>query len=137
MLTKSSIHTIRALVIMAKAPDTYRGAESLADAIGAPKRYLGKLLQQLSRRNILESQKGKFGGFRLGRPAAEIRLVEIVESLSEFETNTQCLLGNRECDHDDPCPIHDRWRRAQDSYYDMLENTTLEDLKSAKVLDGF
>ena len=110
-------------------------AQSIAVIIGAPNTYLGKLLQQLSRRGILESQKGKGGGFRLARAPGDITLIEIVTSLEEFERGTQCLIGNKECSAEDPCPIHEEWKSVQDSYFGMLNRTTLESLKGAKISD--
>jgi Rrf2 family protein len=120
---------------MARDPGPYRGAQSIAATIGAPNTYLGKLLQQLSRRGILESQKGKGGGFRLARDPGDITLIEIVESLEEFNRNTQCLIGNKECSKEDPCPVHNEWKGVQESYFGMLTRTTLENLKSSKISD--
>ena len=48
MLSKSGVHAVRALVVLAGLPaGAYRGASSIADETGAPQIYLVKLLQLL------------------------------------------------------------------------------------------
>ena len=50
MLSRSTLHGIRALAALAELPpEEYAGAGRIAKQIGAPQNYLGKLLQQLAR----------------------------------------------------------------------------------------
>ena len=49
MLSKTAIHAVRATIeLAALAPGCYLGAAAIADRIGAPRNYLGKLLQALA-----------------------------------------------------------------------------------------
>ena len=130
MLSRSGIHAVRALVKLANEPAKYCGAQSIAAATGAPRNYLGKLLQQLSRRGIVESQKGLGGGFRLARDPSEITLHDIVEPLEDLSRLSQCILAHDACDTDNPCAIHSRWAFVRESYIDMLNRTTLADLQA-------
>ena len=82
MLSKSGIHAVRALVVLAGLPvGEYKGASSIADETGAPRNYLGKLLQLLSRRGLVESQKGLGGGFRLSQSSGNISLFDVVDAI--------------------------------------------------------
>lgn len=47
-----------------------------------PTRYLEQIFQRLRRAGLIESKRGPGGGYRLARPAAEIRLLEIVEAVA-------------------------------------------------------
>lgn len=116
--------------MLSRDPSHYAGAQSIAAATGAPRNYLGKLLQQLSRRGIVESQKGLGGGFRLARDPAEITLHDIIEPLEDLGRLTQCILGHDDCNRDAPCAMHSRWVPVRDAYLDMLTRTTLADLQS-------
>lgn len=53
----------------------------IADACGVPSGHLLKILQQLVRAQILNSERGPAGGFVLRRPAEDISVLEIVEAI--------------------------------------------------------
>jgi len=129
MLSKSGIHAVRALILLADLPEgRYEGATSIAKKIGAPRNYLGKLLQQLSRDGLLESQKGLGGGFRLARDARDISLLNIVDPIEQINRWTGCILGRDVCSEENPCVIHHRWKGVRESYMELLQNTTIAEL---------
>jgi Rrf2 family protein len=136
MLSRSGIHAVRALVRLSNDPTRYCGAQTVAAATGAPRNYLGKLLQQLSRRGIVQSQKGLGGGFRLARDPGDITLYEIIAPLEDLGRLGQCILGHDMCNPEAPCPMHTRWASVRESYLDMLNQTTLADLQSAPLPDA-
>ena len=72
MISKTAKHGLKALVDLAKHPGEFQGAASIAQRIGAPQNYLGKLLQLLALSDLVYSQKGKGGGFQLARKAEDI-----------------------------------------------------------------
>ncbi|MFP4330849.1 MAG: RrF2 family transcriptional regulator [Alkalispirochaetaceae bacterium] len=53
----------------------------IAATEGIPEKYLEVILGELRAGGILESVKGKYGGFRLAREASQIRLLDIIEVL--------------------------------------------------------
>lgn len=131
MLSKTSIHAIRAVVALADLPDgTYGGTAKLAKQIAAPPNYLGKLLQQLARHGLLHSQKGLSGGFCLAREASEITLLEVVEALEPIDRYYGCILGRNACMEHDPCPLHHQWKVSRGYYLSMLEGTTIASILS-------
>jgi Rrf2 family protein len=74
-----------ALIAVGYIAQNYRKGAVLASKVskeyGIPLEYLLKILQQLVRANILRSKRGPRGGFFLARPAEDITLLEIVESV--------------------------------------------------------
>lgn len=129
MLTKTSTQVINALVELAKLPEgKFEGAKSIAIRIKAPQNYLGKLLQWLCAENIVISQKGLGGGFRLGRSPDKITLYEVVEPLENVSLWSECALGLKKCSDVTPCSIHHRWKSVRNSYYEFLRTTTIADL---------
>ncbi len=56
-------------------------ASRITDEYNIPLEYLLKILQQLVRANILRSKRGPRGGFTLSRPADEITMLDLVESI--------------------------------------------------------
>ena len=120
---------MNALVELAKLPDgKYEGVASIARRINAPQNYLAKLLQNLSSRKYVSSQKGIGGGFRLGKDPHKITLYEIAEPIDNFSMWNGCALGLKKCSDNKPCPIHDKWKVIKEAYIGFLKMTTIADL---------
>jgi Rrf2 family protein len=129
MLSKTGLHAVRAVVALARLPaESYAGAARIAQEIGAPQNYLGKLLKALAAEGVVESQKGLGGGFRLARGAREISLFDVIEPIEHISRWSGCILGRSECSENDPCAIHDRWKAVRDAYLRMLHRTTIAEL---------
>jgi Rrf2 family protein len=129
MITKTGLHAVRAVVALARLPEgAFVGAARVAQEIGAPQNYLGKLLKALARQGLVESQKGLGGGFRLARDPRTIALLDVVEPLERVSRWSGCILGRPECSDDSPCAIHNRWKAVRDAYLHMLRRTTIAEL---------
>lgn len=139
MISATARHALLALRELADLPpDVYLGAAATAERIGAPRNYLGKLLQSLAREGIVAGQKGQQGGFRLARPAHRITLYQALDPFEHFAGWQQCFLGGGRCKDRGGCSVHARWGQVRDHYLDFLRGTTLADLKDGRteVLDG-
>ncbi len=132
MISRSGIHTLRALAILAKlGSGECVGAGAIAREIGAPENYLSKLLQAMVGGGVIVSRKGFGGGFRLARPAKEITLFQALDPAEDFSRFSNCLLGYEECSDTSPCPLHGRWGAVRDRYFELLNKTTIADLVGA------
>jgi Rrf2 family iron-sulfur cluster assembly transcriptional regulator len=95
--------------------------------------YLEQLFVKLRRAGLVESARGRSGGYRLGRPATQISVAEIMAAVEEETRMTRCggelaapcLTGRR-------CLTHDLWGALGDHIAAFLEQVTLQ-----QVLDGF
>jgi Rrf2 family protein len=56
-------------------------SHDIAKHYNIPLEYLFKIMQQLSRVNILASKRGPRGGFRLAKPPSKITLLEVIEAV--------------------------------------------------------
>lgn len=129
MLSRTARHAVAAVITLAELPPgTYGGAAEIADRIKAPRNYLGKLLKVLADERVLESQKGKGGGFRLGKNPARISLFDIVEPIDHVSRWGGCLLGRSRCSDQNPCAVHFRWSGVRDVYLKFLKETSVGDL---------
>ncbi len=129
MLTQTSEYALRAMVYLArKGEGQYAGVKEIADATGVPYNYLAKILQTLAKNNVLKSQKGFGGGFQIARKLSKVNLLEVVDPLENISKFRQCVLGQRMCNEEVACPLHDAWKRISDEYLGSLQNTTLQDI---------
>jgi len=129
MLTKTGIHAVTAVAALAELTrGAYAGTGDVAGRTGAPRNYLGKLLKTLAEAGVLESQKGKGGGFRLARSADTISLYDVMEPIERVSRWSGCFLGRPRCSDDVPCAVHQRWGNIRDAYFQFLRSTTVADL---------
>ncbi|EDY38056.1 Rrf2 family protein [Cyanobium sp. PCC 7001] len=81
MLAKSTTDGIRALLELATVPERWRSGPELAAAQQLPEPMLEQLLLRLRRAGVVVARRGRLGGYRLARPAAEIRLATVIAAL--------------------------------------------------------
>ena len=117
------------LYIAAHPPGETIPAEKISQALKIPREFVSKILQDLRASGLICSQKGKSGGFSLGKDPSKIKLIDIVEALDWLEMFNSCVLGFPECSPDAPCPVHNKWGTLRDQAYEMLKAETLDKLK--------
>lgn len=137
MLSRTAIHALRAVASLAELPaNEYAGAGDVAEQIGAPRNYLGKLLRVLADEGILESQKGKGGGFRLARKADRLAIYDVVEPIDHVSRWGGCFLGRGRCSEKDPCTVHAEWGQVREQYLRFLKKTSVADLARQPALES-
>lgn len=112
---------------------------ALADSETLPASYLEHLVAKLREAELVTSQRGAHGGYRLARPASEIRMLEVVEALEGPIAPMDCFTpaGKRrshgvscshEADGDAACSTKLLWTKVQGGITRALAGTTLADL---------
>ena len=130
MLSKSCIYSLRSIVFIGyNASEQFKvGIKEVAKELELPEPYLGKILQQLTKHNIIQSVKGPNGGFYIGEDAQEIKLIRVIEVMDGLEFFHSCGLGLKECSEDHPCPLHDDFKIYRDGLQKLFSNTSIADL---------
>ncbi len=94
--------------------------KELTRKLGIPYHFLGKILQDLTYKGLLTSQKGPTGGFALAMPANEITLFHIIDAVDGNDFLHKCVMGFPECSGKNPCAVHEKWGGLRDGIYAML-----------------
>ena len=129
MLSTTAEYALRALISLAQEPEKATLGRDLAAASGVPANYLSKILLDLKKAGFVQAVRGTGGGYRMGRPPEEVRLMDVVEFIDGSAARPGCFLaGSNACSDDDPCLAHDRWAAVRDQYVTFLESTTLADV---------
>lgn len=137
MLTQTAEYALRAVVTIAAEPEGQPlGAARLADTLGIPQNYLSKTLHLLARAGVLESTRGKLGGFRLGRPANRIALVDVVELFDDVTGRRACLMGRSTCSDHNACAAHARWKGVSEQVAEFFRDTSIADLVADRGKSG-
>src|SRR5690606_4002890 len=94
--------------------------------------YLEQIFLRLRRAGLVESARGRSGGYRLGKPASEISVAEIMRAVEEETRMTRCM-GDDDvgCIGEEKCIAHNLWHALGDHIRVFLSNVTLRE-----VLDG-
>ena len=126
IMSQACKYGLRAMVHLAQHSDDSLLSRDIAKELHIPEHFLAKILQDLSKNKLLQSFKGRGGGFRLARPADDIKLLEVVEAIDGPQFGQGCLLGLPECSDSVPCPLHYQWGEIKNSILQMLTNTSIK-----------
>lgn len=99
----------------------------LAARLQVSEHHLAKVHQRLVRSGIARAVRGPSGGFSLARPAAEIKLLEVVEAVEGPFRPHQCLLGRPLCRREQ-CVLGAFSSSINQQVRDFLQNTSVADL---------
>ncbi|TLM67260.1 MAG: Rrf2 family transcriptional regulator [Deltaproteobacteria bacterium] len=90
--------------------------------------YLEQLFVKLRRGRIVKSVRGPGGGYVLARPAVEIRVDEIIDSVEESLVPVSCMDDKGRCVCGDQCVSHAVWQGLGERVRQFLSSITLADL---------
>ena len=125
--SKKCEYALQAILLMAASEhDCIYPAEEISKKLNIPKEFISKILQSLTESGMIESKKGKAGGFKLAKHPSKIKLIDIVEAVDGLESFSSCVLGFPNCSDKNPCPVHDDWGEFRARDYDMLNSETLD-----------
>ena len=110
MLSNTSKYALRAVIYLAlyASQEKKAGIKEISAALDIPTPFLGKILQNLAKHQILDSSKGPHGGFCLKKQAIDISLMDIVEIIDGTDAFDLCVIRTTKCSYDAPCSLHDK-----------------------------
>ena len=134
MLSKKTKYGLQALQIL--GADHGQGPmliSDLAERGRIPKKFLEYILLQLKNAGLLQSRKGKGGGYELAKPPAEISIGQVVRILEGPLAPVPCVsvMAYRrctECDDEASCGIRLVMKDVRDAIADILDNTSLQEM---------
>ena len=136
MLSHKARYALRALVELAREDGGQVTASDLSTRADAPRKFLEAILLELSRRGIVRSRRGKFGGYSLGREAESITFAEVIRVIDGPLALAPCVSRTafRKCD-DCPdlatCSLREALLRARDATSAVLDSYSLADAARA------
>jgi len=137
MFTRSTEYAIRAMVFIQlknwaqKRP----GVIDVAREIEAPQAFTAKILQIVTKHGLVLSMKGRGGGFFFSENLRNITLYDVIHIMEGDRVFYKCGFGLKNCNNENPCPLHDSYKEVRDRFYDIVKNETIHSL-SLKVFEG-
>ncbi|MFN8241224.1 MAG: Rrf2 family transcriptional regulator [Bacteroidales bacterium] len=133
--SKTTSYSLNILSFMARNPETRVSADSLHRQLGIPYQYLRQLLTNLSKDGIITSERGRNGGFILGRDSRKIFLIDILRISEGEDIMSRCIMGFKKCPFDSFCQMHNLWVDARKSLMEAMEKTSLFELSHGEKLN--
>lgn len=130
MLSHTCKTAIKAVIYLSSKSEKNdrAGIKEISRRIKASEHTVGKILQLLARKKIINSLKGPSGGFYLNENQQEQAVIHIVEAIEGDAAFRECGLGLSKCSATHPCPIHDEYKVARELMEKIFRERKVRDL---------
>lgn len=133
--SKKCEYGLQAVLYLGAMDEQYTcSADEISNKLNIPKEFTSKILQNLVERGLIESRKGKSGGFRLAKKTENIKLIDVVEAIDGLEIFKSCVMGFSNCTKEKKCLMHEEWQEIINRAYDMLNKETINQFKEKMLL---
>ena len=135
MLTKKAKYGLKAMSHLARLPyGTSAFVADIAEAIGAPKKFLDAILGELRNAGMLWSKKGKTGGYMLAKLPDDIRIGTILRTLDGPLAPIGCASRSafsacQDCEDQDRCEVRLIMLEVREAIAEVLDKTTLAEFR--------
>jgi Rrf2 family protein len=134
MLSQTAEYALRAVLYVAQHGDRLVQVGEMAQVLRIPRNYLSKIVHALARARVLESTRGKAGGFRLASAPDRLYVVDVVAPFDRLGEVRHCLLGRPQCNDRTACAAHTRWKDVAERVAAFFRETTVAELMEGAVV---
>lgn len=129
-LTKQTNYAIRMLMYCAANEGELSRVPEIARAYSVSELFLFKILHPLVEAGLMQTMRGRNGGVRLGKPAQEITVADVVRVTEDNFAMAECFENNAiECPLVNACGLNATLSKALKAFFDVLSATTIADLQ--------
>ena len=130
MFNKETEYALRALVyIQSQNTKSHRpGVAEISREIDAPHHFTAKILQRSVKQGFVNSMKGIGGGFYFDANNPEIAIKDLISFIEGNKLFEGCGLGLKQCDENNPCPMHHKFAPIRDQINNLVETETIQSL---------
>src|SRR5712691_3132886 len=136
VLSRKSKYGLKALLVLAQ--EAGHGPvliSELADRDAIPKKFLEAILLELKRHGLVQSQKGKGGGYFLRRKPSDITFGQVIRLLEGPLAAVPCVSQTAymtcvECVDEHTCGVRLAMKEVRDATAKILDHTTLADVNA-------
>ncbi|REG90351.1 BadM/Rrf2 family transcriptional regulator [Algoriphagus antarcticus] len=139
MFSKACEYGIKAIIYIASQSMLERRVKigEVVEHIDSPEAFTAKIVGALVKENIVQSVTGPYGGFYIDKyQMGQITMIDIVTAIDGDSIFNGCGLGLKDCDAEQPCPMHSKFVKVRADLKSMLNSTSIfelaEGLKSGK-----
>lgn len=134
MFSKACEYALRSTLYIAKhsSEEQKIGIDEICKGIKSPTSFTAKVLQQLTRADIVSSVKGPNGGFYLTERSLRQPMSSILKAMGEEKMLKKCVLGLKRCTDLNPCSMHDEYKQIKAKLSEMFDNKTIRQVAESE-----
>ncbi len=119
--------------LMALSCGEKKSTSEIAGEIGVSPFYLRQIANVLERNEIIESERGARGGYKILKKPDKITIFELCEILDEDLNFLDCIKNPQICNLSENCRNREMWKNLSEMLKEKLRNITLKDLIEGRV----
>ena len=124
-ITRQADYALRAIIYLARLDKGEKAPTSkIAKEQKIPPSFLAKIVSQLSIAGLIHTSRGARGGVSLAKPADEISVLEVVQSIDGPIFLNECTENAETCPFQNSCPLREIWCEARAELIKKLSNAT-------------
>jgi Rrf2 family protein len=131
-LSKKTEYALMAVKFIAKKPDNNSAtAKEISEGYNIPYDLLSKVLQQLTKKNVIKSFQGIKGGYSLIKTPENLTLIDVIRAVEPNYQITECMqnAGNeKDCMYFDCCMIRDPLAKVQKEIDKLFRSFTINQI---------
>jgi len=128
-ITRETDYAVRCILYLSEAPGKVAMAGEIAEAMKIPKSFLAKILQKLTKADLVTSFRGVKGGVRLAKKPEEISLLDVIETIEGDVGLNICAVNERACGRSKKCSVHPVWVELREAVENILNRYNFENLR--------
>ena len=103
LITRNTDYAVRALCCIAEQEKNIVSTDQMVQNLQMPRPFLRKILQILNKKGLLNSYKGKGGGFTLALPPEKISLIDVMKIFQGPTRLNECKFKKSDCPYTSDC----------------------------------
>ena len=129
-ITTKGRYALRVMLDLAQHADAgFVSLKVTAERQNVSLKYLEMIISHLKKAGLVESTRGKEGGYRLTRDPDSYTVLEILSCIEDNLAPVSCIqAGEIHCDHAEACRTIPMWKELDEITNRYLSSVTLEDL---------
>ena len=128
-LNRLTDYAVVVLAQMAQRPERLVNAAQMSQDTGLPQPTAAKVLNLLAKGGLIASQRGAAGGYSLAKPADQIDVAAIIQTMDGPIALTACVEAATDtCSVESLCPMRGNWERVNTAIRTALAGVTLADM---------
>ena len=136
MLSQRGRYALKALINLARGDGSARQVSAIAADERIPRKFLEGIMSELRKAQLVESARGKTGGYRLARPADVITFGQVIRVTDGPLALVPCVSQNfyrrcEDCADEAACALRRVMARVRSEVSEILDRTTLADALTA------
>jgi Rrf2 family protein len=139
MLSSKAKYALRAAIFLAEhyRDESWALAADIAESEDIPKKFLEAILVELRDHGIVDSHRGRYGGYRLARPPLRIAVGDVIRVIDGPLALTPCSSRTQygvcaDCVDPVVCTLRPVLQKARDAVADILDGSSLAQLARSR-----